>query len=228
MSRRSVSLFILSAVVACASATPTPRSETPSTESSSSRGAPAAQPTQPEPKDTRPRYTVNAKPWAEVFIDGRSVGHTPVEARLAPGRYVVAVAWEDHCHSWSVVLEEGDWKSAFIPHDPGVPIGKGCPRDRFPTAASAKDAPGPPLATVTDDAIEITQQVQFDHDKATIKPESHEVLDAVVKLLVDHPDIRLEVQGHTDDTGLATRNQTLSQERPASRMPQAARARAGT
>jgi OOP family OmpA-OmpF porin len=53
----------------------------------------------------------------------------------------------------------------------------------------------------------------FDIDKATIKPESMGTLNMVVKVMKDNPDIKFEVDGHTDNTGTAAHNVTLSGQR---------------
>ena len=53
----------------------------------------------------------------------------------------------------------------------------------------------------------------FDTDKYEIKPESEIELAAVHKLLTDNPTIKLEISGHTDNTGSKEHNITLSKNR---------------
>ncbi|MBW2529389.1 MAG: OmpA family protein [Deltaproteobacteria bacterium] len=73
---------------------------------------------------------------------------------------------------------------------------------------------GCPRVTVTDGEVWILQKVEFDTNRATIKPVSDELLDDVAKTLNAHPELkRLEVQGHTDDQGPDAYNQLLSQRR---------------
>jgi outer membrane protein OmpA-like peptidoglycan-associated protein len=55
--------------------------------------------------------------------------------------------------------------------------------------------------------------IKFDTGKATLTKGSFVVLDAAVKVLTDYPDVRLEVQGHTDDVGDDKSNMDLSQAR---------------
>jgi outer membrane protein OmpA-like peptidoglycan-associated protein len=57
--------------------------------------------------------------------------------------------------------------------------------------------------------------ILFDTDKATIRPESLPTLDEVVALLAAEPEWRIVVEGHTDSTGAAAHNQTLSEQRAA-------------
>ena len=55
--------------------------------------------------------------------------------------------------------------------------------------------------------------INFDTDKATIRPESKPIIDQIVKLLKDNPGLKVGVEGHTDSTGTPARNKTLSQQR---------------
>lgn len=52
--------------------------------------------------------------------------------------------------------------------------------------------------------------LNFDTDKATLRPDAQPVLTEVQKLLADSPDLRLAVQGHTDNAGTPVHNQQLS------------------
>jgi outer membrane protein OmpA-like peptidoglycan-associated protein len=67
-----------------------------------------------------------------------------------------------------------------------------------------------------DSLIAITQQVQFEHGKATIRPESDALLHDVAKVLAEFPELEvIEVGGHTDNTGSAYTNRKLSADRAA-------------
>jgi outer membrane protein OmpA-like peptidoglycan-associated protein len=65
------------------------------------------------------------------------------------------------------------------------------------------------------DAKLVTHGINFDVDKATITPQSMGTLNMIVKLMQDNPDIKFEVDGHTDNTGMAAHNLVLSQQRAA-------------
>ena len=70
-----------------------------------------------------------------------------------------------------------------------------------------------PLAIIDNNAIKTREKILFDYP-ATIKQESHALLDAVADLLVAHPEILLvEVQGHMESKGKDSVNLSLSQER---------------
>jgi len=55
--------------------------------------------------------------------------------------------------------------------------------------------------------------ILFDLDQATLKQESSQQLQHIVTLLLQYPDLQLEVQGHTDDQGDDAYNMDLSQRR---------------
>ena len=65
------------------------------------------------------------------------------------------------------------------------------------------------------DAKIITHGINFDIDKATIRPESMGTLNMIVQVLKNNPDLKFEVDGHTDNSGTAAHNLTLSQQRAA-------------
>lgn len=55
--------------------------------------------------------------------------------------------------------------------------------------------------------------VQFDFDKAVIKPESKPQLDEIARLLTTQPTLKLRITGHTDNQGKDAYNLDLSQRR---------------
>jgi outer membrane protein OmpA-like peptidoglycan-associated protein len=57
------------------------------------------------------------------------------------------------------------------------------------------------------------RNVFFDTGKASLRSESNTELDRLVKLLKDVPTLKIELSGHTDNTGSASGNVTLSQNR---------------
>jgi outer membrane protein OmpA-like peptidoglycan-associated protein len=57
--------------------------------------------------------------------------------------------------------------------------------------------------------------IYFDTDKALVKPDSKPTLDEIASLLKIDRSLKLEVSGHTDNTGTAAHNLVLSQQRAA-------------
>jgi outer membrane protein OmpA-like peptidoglycan-associated protein len=60
---------------------------------------------------------------------------------------------------------------------------------------------------------EFTLPILFDFDKYVIKPESLQLIDEIVDAMMSRPRLRLEIQGHTDNSGSMEYNQTLSERR---------------
>jgi OmpA-OmpF porin, OOP family len=88
------------------------------------------------------------------------------------------------------------------PLEKGPVINRGCPMSRRQKVA------------MREDRIDILEKVQFAPGSARIRPRSFAMLDQVVSVLKTHPDVaRVQVEGHTDSTGSARLNTTLSQAR---------------
>jgi len=97
------------------------------------------------------------------------------------------------------------------------------PEDACPDQPGPKnDDPkknGCPIAAVVGGEIKITEEVKFKTGSAELLAESDGVLNAVLKVMNDHPELkRVQVQGHTDNKGTPKGNKTLSEKRAASVM----------
>jgi len=88
-------------------------------------------------------------------------------------------------------------------------------KDKCPgTAAGTRvDAAGCPILFTEARTPVILRGVTFETGKSALKPESFTVLDIVAASLVANPDIRIEIAGHTDNTGSSATNERLSQSR---------------
>jgi outer membrane protein OmpA-like peptidoglycan-associated protein len=79
---------------------------------------------------------------------------------------------------------------------------------------SRRPTPRNSLVKVTNNEIKILKQVHFETDSARILGDSNALLEEVADVLQRNTNIRrLEVQGHTDNTGTREHNQTLSDQR---------------
>jgi outer membrane protein OmpA-like peptidoglycan-associated protein len=130
-------------------------------------------------------------------------------------------------------------KNDACPTVPGLktsdPKTNGCPdpdrdKDGIPNTSDAcPDEPGKPdpnpkkngcpRVFVADGQIKILDQVKFKTSSAEILPgpESEDILQAVLKVLSAHPEIKkVRVEGYTDSRGAAALNKTLSTNRAAS------------
>ena len=68
-----------------------------------------------------------------------------------------------------------------------------------------------PLANIS--APVLIENIFYDFDKATLRPESQTALDELVKLLNENPNVTIELSAHTDYKGSAQYNERLSQRR---------------
>jgi len=85
----------------------------------------------------------------------------------------------------------------------GTPVDKnGCP---LPRASKS--------AEVTAAGTWIYRDVQFEINKSELRPSAYRVLDEIVEVMEEQPNLRIEVQGHTDSTGARAYNQKLSERR---------------
>lgn len=105
---------------------------------------------------------------------------------------------------------------------PGTPAGvkvdsSGCPLDSDGDGVPdhLDECPDTPEgATVNSKGCwALTGMVLFDFDSATIKPEAYPLLDEVVTILEKNPEMKGEIQGHTDSIGPEAYNQQLSERR---------------
>jgi OmpA-OmpF porin, OOP family len=145
---------------------------------------------------------------------------------------------EDGCpeldNDLDTILDDTD-KCKLEPEDPdGFEDADGCPdpdndkdevldvKDQCPNEIGSKDQEPlgcptkPALVVVTDCEVKITQQIHFEFNKDKIRPESFPILDAVADVLVRNSEIKLEIQGHTDNKGNKAYNLKLSDRRAAS------------
>lgn len=113
------------------------------------------------------------------------------------------------------------------PYSAGPPENLGCPdkdldgdgvidrEDECPDVpAGPHGKRGCPTAYIKGDEIVIMDQVHFATDKDIILDESKPVLEEVVKVLADHPEIRgVRIEGHTDIRATDAYNMNLSQRR---------------
>ena len=94
--------------------------------------------------------------------------------------------------------------------------------DKDGVVNSADQCPGTPINVVVDatgcpkmltEKVTKELRVQFDTNKAVVKPAYNAEIEGVAKLMKEYPTAKVEIQGHTDSRGSAALNDKLSQAR---------------
>ncbi len=145
-------------------------------------------------------------------------------------------AWfdEDGCPDSDNDLDGMPDLTDQCPNQPGDRMRNGCPAadadgdgvaddvDKCPaekeTVNQYLDEDGCPdvpqdLIRVTRTQVEIKETIEFQTGSATLLGTSSKVLDQIVKVLNDAPDMRLRIEGHTDNEGGDDANLELSRQR---------------
>ncbi len=87
------------------------------------------------------------------------------------------------------------------------------PFDPLRVQAVQPDKP-PPRVVLMPSSIRITEKIRFAFDSAEIETVSYSLLDEIVAVLKQNPQIKeVRIEGHTDSQGAAAYNRKLSQER---------------
>lgn len=135
-----------------------------------------------------------------------------LEGRPAPG----AECWQHECESSFYLIRQGG-KEYWIHVGAGaIPLhGYVTVAERQAMAQSFSFLTADALMSALDANGRVPVYIEFDVDRATLRPDARPAVDEIIKLMRDHPDLRLSIEGHTDNTGTPERNRTLSQERAA-------------
>jgi len=71
--------------------------------------------------------------------------------------------------------------------------------------------PPPPRVEVKKERIEVNETIQFEYNKAIIRPESFDLMAEIAQVINAHPEIlKLRIEGHTDNVGSKKFNMKLS------------------
>ena len=116
---------------------------------------------------------------------------------------------------------DGDGVPDYLDRCPGTPAGVKVDRDGCPPPPS----PAPPvvqkIASQAASAMEaaivekgrVTLNVQFDTAKAIVKKQYHEEIARLAAVMKKYPDLKITIEGHTDNRGGLAYNEKLSQRR---------------
>ncbi len=113
---------------------------------------------------------------------------------------------------------DGDGVYDYLDKCPGTKKGvkvdaNGCPP---PKAAEARVAPKAAATAIEKQIIEkgrVTLNVQFDTNKAVVKPAYEKDIRELADAMTAHPELKIMIEGHTDSVGADKYNMNLSQKR---------------
>ena len=103
---------------------------------------------------------------------------------------------------------DGDGVYDYLDKCPGTPAGVtvdavGCP----------PPAPATPKETAIIEKGRVTLNVEFDFDKAVVKKQYYNEINELATVLKKYPDLKIAIEGHTDNIGTTAYNEKLSQRR---------------
>jgi outer membrane protein OmpA-like peptidoglycan-associated protein/Tol biopolymer transport system component len=158
----------------------------------------------------------NMKPVPVTWLSGKVVGEgKPLQANLElidleSGETVIFTRSTPGTGEFLMPLHTGKSyalnieSAGFLFHSESVHLKSTTPETRTVTLEPLK--PGKTL---------VLRNVYFDTDQSVLKPESRTELKRLVTLLQKNPELKIEIQGHTDNRGGKAHNQQLSESRAA-------------
>jgi outer membrane protein OmpA-like peptidoglycan-associated protein len=167
--------------------------------------------------------------WSVLEIDTRNPADQAdqIDSRTNNPDFMTKPGFFNQWHHIALAYKEGRLKiyvdqfrifslQDFRVHPKALAIGAGGEANKPGIIANVRIASGAGIKIVDKkftDAKIVTHGINFDNDKATLKPESMGTLNMIVGILKNNPEIRFSVEGHTDNSGNAAHNLTLSQQR---------------
>ncbi len=110
---------------------------------------------------------------------------------------------------------DGDGVPDYLDKCPGTPADAKVDQDGCPLPVVQKIVPQ--AASAMEAAIvekgRVTLNVQFDFDKAVIKKKYHDEIGKLAEVMKKYPDLKITLEGHTDNVGGLAYNEKLSQRR---------------
>jgi OmpA-OmpF porin, OOP family len=101
----------------------------------------------------------------------------------------------------------------YLDKCPGTPAGVKVDKDGCPPPAVKKAAPAPAMEKAIVEKGRATLIVEFDTDKSVVKKKYNEEIGKLAAVMKKYTDIKITIEGHTDNVGGAKYNQKLSERR---------------
>jgi len=152
----------------------------------------------------------NAGPTVETRIDNTQYAERVIPVRvMADGNYM-KVYWDDR--------RVANVPNAIFPRSDKLYLSFGWVSDENPGMIGPMRVAGGGLDLydqLARDGRVATQGILFATGSDRLRPESTPVLQEIVAMLKEHPDLTLRIEGHTDDVGDEASNLALSERRAA-------------
>jgi OmpA-OmpF porin, OOP family len=111
---------------------------------------------------------------------------------------------------------DGDGVYDYLDKCPGTPAGVKVDRDGCPPPPVVQKTAPQAASTVETAIVEkgrVTLNVEFDFNKATIRKAEQQDIGNLAAVMKKYPDLKIVIEGHTDNVGSAKYNEKLSQQR---------------
>jgi OOP family OmpA-OmpF porin len=110
---------------------------------------------------------------------------------------------------------DGDGVPDYLDKCPGTPAGVKVDQDGCPPPVVQKIVPqaAKPMEAAIVEKGRVTLNVEFDFDKSIVKKKYHDEIGNLAAVMKKYPDLKITIEGHTDNVGGLTYNEKLSQRR---------------
>ena len=148
----------------------------------------------------------------------------PLAAVISFDKPITSVATDLTTGEYKAKLPPGEYKvtataERYKPQTkPAIIKDKKTTRVNFVLELIVVAPPKKPLAILRAKKIEILEKIHFETAKSVLLAASYPILDDVAKILIEHPRVKILIEGHTDSVGSETYNLKLSQSRAESVM----------
>jgi OmpA-OmpF porin, OOP family len=128
---------------------------------------------------------------------------------LSDGYIFSSNNWED-IHTYVIKTKD---KTVFVQYNLGTENASLCVLEPKALENKMSIIPAAEIKKQLDEKGKAVLYINFDIDKATLKPDGNKYIEEIAKLMDTNKDLKLSIEGHTDNSGNTAHNKTLSEER---------------
>lgn len=166
------------------------------------------------PQAMRPQQVATVR-GVVTDTEGRPLAATIKWEDLSTGKEVGELSSDEETGKYFITLPLGKNYGYYAEKDDYYPVTKSIDLRRTSEGVDVEvNITMMPIEKIAEEGTSVRlNNIFFDVDKASLRPESEAELDRFAGLLVRFPNEVIEISGHTDSTASATYNQNLSQRR---------------